>query len=58
MVTARGKIIPEEEVTTNILLGKLNKLRKLENQVLNMLVSGYEGVTPSISADNFANWPL
>lgn len=58
MITARGKIISEEEMTTKVLLGKLNKLRKLENQVLNTLISGYEGVTPSISADGIANWSL
>ena len=58
MMTARGRIIPEEEVTAKVLLGKLNKLRKLENQVLNMLVSEYEGVIPPISADDFADWPL
>jgi len=58
MTTFRGKIIPEEEVTTKVLLGKLNKLRKLENQVFNMRFSEYEGVIPPISADDFADLPV
>ncbi len=58
VMTVRGKIIPEEEVTTEVLLEKLNKLHDLENLILNMLVSEYEGVIPPISADDYADWPL
>ena len=58
MMTTRGKMIPEKQVTFKALSGKLEKLRKLENQVLNMLVTEYEGVIPPISADDFADWPM
>ncbi len=57
MTTARGKIIPEEQVTFEALSGKLEKLRILENQVLNLLVTEYEGIISPISADDFVDGP-
>ena len=57
-MTSRGKVIPETEVTLKVLSGRLDKLRELENLVLDMLVTEYEGVIPPISADDYADWPL
>ena len=58
MMTSRGEEIPETEITLKVLSGRLEKLRKLENLVLNMLVDEYEGVIPPISADDFADGPI
>lgn len=58
MMTTRGKMIPEKQMTFETLSVKLERLRKVENQVLNMLVTEYEGVIPPISADDFADWPV
>ena len=57
-MTSRGEEIPETEITLKVLSGRLEKLRKLENLVLNMLVDEYEGVIPPISADDFADGPI
>jgi len=58
MMTSRGKVVPEEEVTLRVLSRRLEKLRKLENLLPNMLITEYEGDIPPMSADVFADWPL
>ncbi len=55
MMTSRGKIIPEKEITLKVLSHKLDKLRRLENIVLNMLADKYEGELPATSTDDFAD---
>ena len=56
--TARGRRIPEKKVSYKALSQNLERLRKLENTILNMYVDLIEGVIPPISADDFADWPL
>jgi len=57
-LTARGKRIPARRVTFSTLQNKLEKLRSLENLIVNMLANEIEGTLPPISVDDFADWPI
>ncbi len=56
-MTARGREIPAEYVTFQVLRGKLVNLRQLENLISNMLADAIQGPLPPISANDFADWP-
>ena len=58
ILTARGKRIPARRVTFSTLQNKLEKLRSLENLIVNMLANEIEGTLSPISADDFADWPI
>ena len=55
--TSRGKRVPEERVTLEILRYNLMRLKELENTINYMYVCIIEGPMPPISADDYADWP-
>ncbi len=57
-MTARGERLPDEQVALPILRAKLEKVRRLENLIGDMLSSELQGPPQPISADDFADWPL
>ena len=56
--TARGRKIPAEEVTFEVLEEKLDKLRSLDSLVLDMLVTEYQGTPQPVFTEDYADWPL
>ena len=57
-LTARGRKIPNEQVTFAALKDRLERVRRLDNLFLNLLVDHLEGPPVPISADDYADWPL
>ena len=57
-LTARGKEIAAEQVTSEALQGKLIELQSVENLMLNMWADINQGPLPPTSADDFADWPI
>ncbi|MFC1947242.1 hypothetical protein ACFLXY_04895 [Chloroflexota bacterium] len=56
--TARGKKISEKKISHKALSQSIERLRKLENIILNLYVDLIEGFIPPISADDFADGPM
>jgi hypothetical protein len=57
-MTARGKKIPEKQVSSSSLQHKLEYLRNLETTILNFYADLIQGDIPPISADDFADGPM
>lgn len=57
MMTSRGKKIPAEHVTYEVLNEKLTRLKKLEDTVKYMYDCEIIGSPEPFSSDDFADWP-
>ena len=57
-MTARDKEVPEEQVAFPVVREKLERLRHLENLIVNMLANKIQGPIQPFSADDFADWPI
>ena len=57
VTTSRGKTVPEERVSFEVLEEKLERLAQLDNLVLNMWADEIEGPPERVFTDDYADWP-
>ena len=57
VTTSRGKEVPEESVSFEVLEDKLERLAVLDNLVLNLLANEIEGAPERVFTDDYADWP-
>lgn len=59
-LTARGKEIPQQQVSVKTLASKLKVLRRIEQYISELwfsMIGPMDGGLGPISADDFADWP-
>ena len=57
VTTSRGKTVPEERVSFEVLEDKLERLAKLDNLVLSIWADAIEGPPERVFTDDYADWP-
>ena len=57
VTTSRGKTVPEERVSFEVLEDKLGRLAQLDNLVFNIWADEIEGPPERVFTDDYADWP-
>ena len=57
VTTSRGETVPEERVSFEVLHEKLERLKSLDNLILNLLANAIEGPPERVFTDDYADWP-
>ena len=57
VTTSRGKKLPDERVSFEVLEDKLERLARLDNLVFNLLATEIEGPPEQVFTDDYADWP-
>ena len=57
VTTSRGRKVPDERVSFEVLEDKLGGLAQLDNLVLNLLATEIEGPPERVFTDDYADWP-